>query len=126
MAPSWRASTAGTGACEPPLKPSILEPRRQTAGVGRGSRPTRDMRVGRSWRARTRALVHPLLEAKFAHLAIERRAADAKAPGDFRHVPAIAAERQADHVGLHRLERADFALIGDRLNAERALAPGRS
>src|SRR5215475_8491837 len=100
MAPSWRASTAGTGACEPRLKPSILEPRCQTEGVG-GSRPTRDMRVGRSWRARTLASVHPLLEAKFAHLAIERRAADAKAPGDLRHVPAIAAERQADHVGLH-------------------------
>src|SRR5262249_38682330 len=84
-------------------------------GSGRGRAPVS--------RARPFCSVHPLFKAKFAHLAIERRAADAEALGDLRHVPAVAAECQADHVGLHRLHRADFALIGDRLDAKRALAP---
>lgn len=64
--------------------------------------------------------VGPGLEAIFLHLAIKRRATDVEPLGDFGHVTAVAAERQADHVGFDGFERADFAVFGDGLNAERA------
>src|SRR5688572_2787176 len=74
--------------------------------------------------AACRRSVHARLEAVLLHLPVERRAADLEPLGDLRHVTAIAAERETDHVGFDVLERADVAVLGDGRDAERG-RPGR-
>lgn len=50
-----------------------------------------------------------------AHLAVERRAADAEAAGDFRHVALVLVDGEADHFRLDVLELAHVArFVGDR------------
>lgn len=63
-------------------------------------------------------LVGPRFETVLLHFAIECRAADIQSLGDFRHVAAVAPEREADHVGFHRFERTDFAVLSHRWNAK--------
>ena len=55
------------------------------------------------------------LEAVFLHFPVESRAADLQTLGDFGHVATVAAEGEADHVGLDLVERADVAVGGDGL-----------
>src|SRR5690606_35269604 len=66
---------------------------------GAGARPRQEI-VGYS----RCPSVHASFEAIVAHLAIECRATDVEALRHFRHVTAIATEREADHVRLHVLE----------------------
>ena len=69
----------------------------------------------RVWRGlRDQALTPRVLgggvDAELAQLAVERRAADAEAAGDFGHAPAIMADGEADDVGLDLLEAAQMAV----------------
>ena len=45
-------------------------------------------------------LIGARLETVLLHFAVERRATDLEPLGDFRHVAAVASERQADHIGF--------------------------
>src|SRR5688572_23825122 len=49
-------------------------------------------------------------DPQLAQLAVEGRPADAEAPGHFGHPAAIMADREADDVGLDRLERPQIAV----------------
>lgn len=62
--------------------------------------------------------VRTRLEPVLLHFPVERRAADVQPLGHFRHVPAIAAESQSDHVGFDSLQRPDFAIGGHGRDAE--------
>src|SRR5262245_35314877 len=98
---SGRNRPSTKGLVYPTLKRQVDQ--RQIA-VGKRSRAVAIAPIGSS---RTR------LQAELAHLAIECRAPDAEPLGHLSHVPAVAPQRQTDHVRFHRLERADLALVGN-------------
>lgn len=63
-------------------------------------------------------LVDPGLQTVFLHFSIERRTAYLEAFGDLGNMTAIAAEREADHVGFDVFQRPDVTVGANRRNAE--------
>src|SRR5258705_8357930 len=60
------------------------------------------------------------VDAEFAELAVEGRATNPEAPGDFCHAAAIMADGEADDIGLDLLERAQMAVAGEHRYGRRA------
>jgi cytochrome b561 len=65
-----------------------------------------------------------LVDPQLAELAVEGRATDAEPPGHFGHPPAIMADREADHVRLDLLQRAQVS-VGLEQRHARPPAPRR-
>ena len=67
--------------------------------------------VGRRARLGARDIAAKPERVEFA---IERRAPDLQPPRDFRHLPAVMREREADDLGLDVLERTHLATAVDQ------------
>ena len=53
----------------------------------------------------------PRFEAIFLHLTVKRRTSNAEPLGNFRHMPTIPPQRQADHIRLDGIQAANIATI---------------